>query len=263
LRGRTWEAYQRGLWHRAKIESAENQVARGFFQRAIDLDPTFAPPYHALAQTYFDDAHLFFKRTLAEAADLAEPPAYRALALDPNDADAHAGIALVAAARGDLATELTRAEQALSLDPNCAVAYRVKGACLICSPVTRVEGCQTLLRSLRLNPNDPRNWWIWNNLAVGRYLLEDYMGAVDAAQQEIRTRPGGIPVYRWLIAALGQLGRTDDAQAVLRQATVALAPMSFDDYARRRLPWLSEEDHQHMLDGLHLAGWRPTPARAD
>jgi adenylate cyclase len=171
----TWEVYQHGLWHRARIDSTENQVARGFFERAIELDATFAPPYHALAQTYFDDALLYFTRTFAEAANLAEGPAHRALALGPNDADAYAVAALVSAARGDLATELARAEQALSLDPNCAVAYRIKGACLISSPTTRIEGCETLLRSLRLNPHDLRNSWIWNNLAVGRYLLKDYM----------------------------------------------------------------------------------------
>ena len=248
-----WEAYQRGLWHKAKLSIVENQLARGFFQRAIEANPAFSRPYHALAHTYFDDALLYFTRTFAEAAELAEVPAYRAVALDVRDADAHAVLALISAARGDLAAELARADQALSLDPNCALAHRIKGACLVCSPATRVEGCQSLLKSLRLNPDDARNWWIWGNLAIGRYLLEDYMGATEAAQLAIRIRPGAIGTYRWLVASLGQLGAKEEARNVATQAATVLPPVPFDQYARRHLPWLAEADHLHLLEGLGKA----------
>ena len=37
-----WEAYHRGLWHLVKLEPSENDQARPFFQRAIDLDRGFA-----------------------------------------------------------------------------------------------------------------------------------------------------------------------------------------------------------------------------
>jgi tetratricopeptide (TPR) repeat protein len=258
-----WDAYQRGLWHRSRIDSTENQTAREYFHRAIEADPTFAPPYHALAQTYFDDALLYFTRTFAAAADMAEPSANKALTLDPNDADAYSVMALVAAARGDLGTELAMAEQAISRNPNCATAYRIKGGCEISYPASRAQGCQTHLRALRLNPHDPRNCWSWNSLAMGRYLLEDYHGAVDAATQAFRVGPRSIPAYRWLIAALGRLGRTDEARDFIRQAEAAVAPVPFDDYAQRRFPWLREEDRRDMLHGLHMAGWHPAPARID
>jgi adenylate cyclase len=153
---------------------------------------------------------------------------------------------------------LTRAEQALSLNPNCALAYRIKGACQVCSPAIRVEGCRALLTSLRLNPDDPRNWWTWSNLSVGRYLLGDYVGAVDAAKRATGAHPTGIGTWRWLVAALGQLDRTDEARVAMNQAATALAPISFDDYACRRLPWMQKEDHTQMLDGLRKAGWEPT-----
>jgi adenylate cyclase len=248
-----WEAYQRGLWHKAKLGIVENEMARGFFQRAIEVNPAFSRPHHALAHTYFDDALLYFTRTFPEAAELADAPAHRAVVLDPHDSDAHAVLALVSAAQGDLAAELARADQALLLDPNCALAHRIKGACLVCSPATRAEGCQSLLKSLRLNPGDPRNWWIWSSLAIGRYLLEDYMGAAEAANLAVRIRPAAIGSYRWLIASLGQLDRTQEARDVARQTAAVLSPIPFDKYARRHLPWLAEADHLHMLEGLGKA----------
>jgi adenylate cyclase len=251
-----WEAYQRGLWYRAKGGATENQIARGYFERAIEIDPAFASSYHAVARSYFDDASLYFSQTFDAAAALAEPYARRAVVLDANDSEAYAALALVAAAKGDLAAELACAEQALLLDPNCASAHLIKGACLVCSAATRVEGCHALLRSLRLNPNDPRNWWTWHGMAIGRYLLEDYEGAAEAANLAIRTWPAGV-VYRWLIAALGQLGRRDAASGAIRQAAQSLAPTSFDEYACRRLPWLGDDDHTHLQDGLRMAGWEP------
>jgi adenylate cyclase len=36
-----WEAYQRGLWHMAKLVGANNDRAREFLQQAITLDGTF------------------------------------------------------------------------------------------------------------------------------------------------------------------------------------------------------------------------------
>src|SRR5262249_3084034 len=38
-----WESYHRGMWHFANVDAAENERARGFFRRAIELDPRFAP----------------------------------------------------------------------------------------------------------------------------------------------------------------------------------------------------------------------------
>jgi adenylate cyclase len=42
-----WEAYQCGMWHMSLCDAAENKLARSFFQRAIDLDPGYAPGHSA------------------------------------------------------------------------------------------------------------------------------------------------------------------------------------------------------------------------
>jgi adenylate cyclase len=125
-----WEAYQRGLWHHAKFDLIENENARTFLKRAIDTDPSFSPPYWCLAYTYVDEAALYFSRPLDEALALAEPLTQKSLALDASDAGAHATLARLSAARGDIEAALGWAEQALKLDPNYAMAYRIKGQCL-------------------------------------------------------------------------------------------------------------------------------------
>jgi len=89
---------------------------------------------------------------------------------------------------------------------------------------------------------------------VALYFAREYEAATHAAQAGIRSHPDFPLTYRWLAAALGQLGRWVEAEKALEKA-VAIAPASFDMYVRNRVPWMRPEDHAHMLEGLRKAGW--------
>jgi adenylate cyclase len=60
--------------------------------------------------------------------------------------------------------------------------------------------------------------------------------------------------WRWLAAALGQLGRREKAKEALATA-IAMVPGSFDLYVRGRVPWMRPEHHANVLEGLRKAGW--------
>ena len=77
------------------------------------------------------------------------------------------------------------------------------------------------------------------------------------ARRVVRSNPDYPLTYRWLAAALGQLGRTTEADEALEKA-IAIGPASFDMYVRQRVPWHRPEDHARMLEGLRKAGWRET-----
>src|SRR5207253_7921693 len=116
------------------------------------------------------------------------------------------------------------------------------------------EGLAALERGIRLDPRDPRAGVSVNQVVIGRYHCLDYEGAVEVAERVIRSYPNHPLVYRWLAAALGQLGRTAEAKEALGKA-IAIAPATFDVYVRSRAPWMRPEDHAHMLEGLRKAGW--------
>ena len=92
-------------------------------------------------------------------------------------------------------------------------------------------------------------------MALGLYYSREYTAAVEAAKRGIRSYPDFPNTYRWLAAALGQLGRVEEAKEALAKA-VAIEPGSFDMYVRGRVPWMRPEDHAHMLEGLRKAGWQ-------
>jgi len=74
----------------------------------------------------------------------------------------------------------------------------------------------------------------------------------------VRLRQGHLGVFfaqRWLAAALGQLGRTAEANDALDK-TITASPELFKLFAHHRPPWNRPEDYAHVVDGLRKAGWR-------
>jgi len=248
-----WAAYQRGLWHLSKYTVDDIQLAEKFFRQAIDLDPTFSGGYGSLAGALGQAADLL-TRGLPETLNLAEALARQAIALDGADAGAHAQLGTALYRRGDYEGGRFEAERALAISPNLAGARSVLGQTLIFSGRPE-EGVTVLRTSIRLDPRGPGLGTRLMQIALGLYLCRKYEDAVEAAKQAIRSYPNIPNTYRWLAAALGQMGQTAEANEALQKA-IAIAPAQFDMYVRGRVPWMRPEDHAHMLEGLCKAGWR-------
>jgi adenylate cyclase len=248
-----WESHQRGMWHMSKGDAAENHLARTFFQRAVDCDPTYAPGYGALAWSHMMSASIYSEMTVAEGCSLGETLARKALALDEDAIEARARLALGALLQGDLEGAFDEAQQVLTVDGNCTDALGVKGAALVYSG-RRAEGRTALHQYLRLSPGDPARPIRLTQIAVSLYLDGGYDEAALTASQTIRQYPKHPFAYRWLAASLGQLGRAGEAQAVLQTQTNS--PSSFDMYVRRPPPEYCEVEYASMLEGLRKAGWK-------
>ena len=130
-----YDAYLRGRFHFNRLYSGstaeaepEGQEALSWFEKAIGLDPRFALAHAALGETY---ASLLF---LVEARKEYQEKAYvsieRALALDPDLAEAYAARALLAWTLANGFPHETAAadlRRALELDPNLADARWLLG----------------------------------------------------------------------------------------------------------------------------------------
>jgi len=249
-----WEAYQRGLWHMFRHNAADNELAGTFFQRAIDLDPSYAAAYGGRAWSYLAASSVFGVLSIEQSCLLSEPLARKAVALDENDAEVRARLALAVFLKGDIEGAIQESEWALAVNENCADAFGVKGAALVFSG-RRQEGREAIAQYLRLSPRDPARPVRLAQIAASRYLDGDYEDAALTARQVIREYPSQPIAYRWLAASLGQLGRTAEAQGVL-QSLLATSPSTFDVYVRQRPPQFRSVDYEHMLAGLRKAGWK-------
>jgi adenylate cyclase len=249
-----WAAYQRGLWHMSKATSDDDGIAEKFFKQAIDLDPTFAGGYSALALFQLQAAAIYQKLDLRNAQRSAEALARRAVALDGADAEARSCLGWALQACGEAEGALAEIERALSMSPNLAMAHGQQGATLIFAGRPK-EGLTALETCIRLDPRDPYLAVRLLHVACGLYFCGQYEASIEASKRLIRSYPDFPMVYRWCAAALGQLRRTTEANEALEKA-VSRAPGAFDMYVRNRAPWFRPEDHAHLVEGLRQAGWK-------
>jgi adenylate cyclase len=248
-----WEAYQRGLWHLAKGGAADVEQSRMFFRRAIELDELFAAPRGMLAFTSALTSVVgrhpgAFTRHVQEA----EAEARKAIALDPEDAGAIGALSWSLKGQGQSEAALEQAEHAILVNPNHIGGYLAKGHTLALSG-RAVEAQQPLLTALRLSPRDALSVHVLRILMVAHYFSGEYAEAASVARRAIRDYPGSGGLYRWFAAALGQLGRADEARHALQQA---IAHPTFEFFVRSRPPFFRPEDHEHLFDGLRKAGWQ-------
>jgi adenylate cyclase len=250
-----WECYQRGAHHfrYQDVNLADTLTARSFFQRAADLDPQFVRAHGMLSATYIREANIFRPDLLEENVARAIECSRRAVALDPTDSMAHATLAIALTTGGQHAEGIAEADMAASLDPNCYEARFAQGYTRLPAGRAR-DAIQPLRIAMRLNPfGNPQHL---TNLARAHYWAGEYEAAVAVARQARRSTPNFQSPHVTLMAALGQLGRPQEAQAALAEALERFGDgiRSFisppPNVMRQRRP----EDTEHLIDGLRKAG---------
>lgn len=117
------EFYRTGLyyWHARTPESLHQAV--DYFTQAIVRDPAYAEPYAGLADSY-NLLREFSEMPAREAYPRAKAAAERAIAIDPDLAEAHASLGFVDFYWSrDTPAALKEFERALNLDPRSAIAH--------------------------------------------------------------------------------------------------------------------------------------------
>ncbi len=178
--------------------------------------------------------------------------ARRGIASDPTEASGYAALAHALLLMGQHSEARAAADRAVSLDPNSAWAFAAQGLTRAFGDRPR-EGIDALMLAMRLSPFDPLMPRWQHHLARASYLAGDYAPAVASAQQLCQSYPDLSPVYRTLIAALGQLRQEAEAQRVMSEALERFGERFWGTMLTQP-PELSLEAYEHMLDGYRQAG---------
>ena len=157
----------------SKCDAAENRSARAYFQRSIELDPSYPAAYGALAWSNMMSASIFSEMTIAEGCALSEPLVRKAIALDQDDTEVRVRLALTALLKGDLEDAVGEAEQVLSVDESCAGALGVKGAALRVLRQSRrgAAGASAISQAQPARPGPPDPALADRDVAVPRWQL--------------------------------------------------------------------------------------------
>jgi TolB-like protein len=250
-----WEHYQRGMWHLLRRNREDLAKAQAFFRKAIELVPAYATPRAALALScFFEVTHGFTSDYEASLGELLEQGSQSVL-LDPKDALAHTALGLAFMELRDYSASLAEHQIAIELNPNSALARYAFGYGL--HRAERLpEALEQFDTALRLSPRDPALWSYLTLKASTLYRMRRYEEAARFARDATRYSIADlIWPFVHLAAALGQLGRTNEALTAVQELRRRRPGLTVRDvrlwpHNRSR----SDEALEHLLDGLRSAG---------
>ena len=177
-------------------------------RRALELDPTLAPAWSALA-----DCHAF--RALRGMAPPAEAfaegtaAAQKALELDPSLADAHAALGVIRSHSGDLAGGLRALRKAVELNPGLATAHDRLGRVLYAYG-RHAEAIAAMHKAVSL---DPLSMFIRTGAGDAHYFAREYEKSVLHYRMALELDPRFDGAHTDLARALEALGLFDEARA--------------------------------------------------
>jgi DNA-binding SARP family transcriptional activator/TolB-like protein len=174
-----WEAHHRGLWHMYRFTREDNEAARGLFEQAVVLDPTFSRAHAGLSFTHWQNAFQGWAERGPEVGHALEA-ARRGLLADDRDPAVHwaQGRALWLSGLHDQAVlELL---QAVDLSPNFAQGHYTL-AFVQAQDGDPLAAIAAADRSRALSPFDPLLFGMLGARALAMVRLGRYREAAEAA----------------------------------------------------------------------------------
>jgi TolB-like protein/Tfp pilus assembly protein PilF len=208
-----YESYLKGRFVLAQGYGAGANQSIPYFEDALKRDPAFAPAYLGLAQAYTNLGTVFSGVSPETTRPKVISFARKALALDPNFADAHVALAFVLEEEWHWTEAETEYRRALELNPNNAEAHAWFALWLVCQG--RADEAVTEVRRARaLDPLAVTG----GNVAWILFQAHRYDEAIHEANSALAIQPGNAGNLTNLGFALIANNQPADAVPVLEKA---------------------------------------------
>ena len=226
------------------------EEAHRLFERAIELDPTYARAYALFANL----CGVRWSQDTGNGEDLLETAlrlARKSVDLDSRDSAGQQALGWVYLLRRsyDLAEHHMR--KALELSPNQPTPYSGLAAFLF-AVGKRQEALAAYQEARNIDPYFEPQWY-WPMVGCVLHHERRYEESLAAL---LRTTSVAYWVNAYLAACYARLGRLDPARAHGRQLMGQVPGFSSSWFVGKEVFKL-EEDEQHLLDGLLMAGLPP------
>jgi adenylate cyclase len=219
-------------------------------KRAIELDPGYAEAYAALAMTYNLDFHNRWTEDPDKSLEIAARLAGEAIEKGPNEPFGHYVQSVIASFKNDLPRATAESEKALAINPNYAQAHSSRGIIDIYNGEPML-GIPRLERSMRLDPAFAHQYIHFVGLA---YLVAGkYEAAAAQFKERILLSPQTDLSRAFYASTLGHLGQPDEARRIWHELKEINPKYDFEGHIGR-LPFRKPEDVARIREGLTKAG---------
>jgi len=235
-----------------QMERLKYEEAGRLIKQALEIEPE-----NAMVAAWAAHWHLFYvgqgwAQDVPREIAAAQEHARRATILDPDNAEALGIYAHICAfVDHDFDSALHYFDRALRLNPNLAFNWAFSSGtyCYMGEPDVAL---QRLERYRELAPFDPYYFWFENFYTIAYMFKGDYKQAAIVGRRAVKANPGFSNAYKPLIAALGQLGRIEEAKPYVEKL-LALEP----NFTIRRFvagyPIKKDSDRERYIEGLRKA----------
>jgi tetratricopeptide (TPR) repeat protein len=249
------DLYFQGIQWFSKGGPDNIERARGYFERAVALDPTNIDALVGAARADVLVGAIYTTEHRAERLAEAEALLIKGISIEPRNYWAHLWLGFILIQTNRASRAIGELEQALSLNRNLGAAHAWMGQAKI--TMGRAEEAEAHVdQAFRLSPSDAVAF-MWTHV---RGLAKLHLGADEEAAALFRRSVDASRNYPlshfYMAAGLAHLGRLDEARAEIK-AGLALAP----NYSIARFLSMAESDNptylkqrERIQDGLRKAG---------
>jgi TolB-like protein/Flp pilus assembly protein TadD len=249
-----------GAWKAGSI-GKEADAAYALCERALAIDPNTVRALMALGAKFFMPAAVGVSTDPKGDLERADELESKALALDPDWTWPHhiKGQILLFQARAEEA--VAEHERALALDPSNVDAAAGLGTDYQSLGIFD-KSLEYLDRAILSSPSDPGLRYWYANKEVSNFGLKRYDQAIEQARQAIAINPNYVPwAHTFLVAALALTGHDADARETLQRylALPSTGPLkTIKAWKARQMSLGSDprfvEMNERMCEGLRKAG---------
>jgi TolB-like protein/class 3 adenylate cyclase/Tfp pilus assembly protein PilF len=252
------DLYFQGLaWFNKGLTADNMAQARGFFDRALNVDPDNVEALIGSARADVAEGATPFVTDPMAAFAAAEAKLTRALSSVPDHPRGHILLGLVDILTKRAAEGIAECEHALKLDRNLAGAHASVGYGEI--HIGRAEETEAhVAEALRLSPRDTQAYTWMNFAGQAKLHIGSWEQALAWCRRAIETNRNYSAVYFHLAAALAKLDRIDEAHSAIK---VGLALDPAFSISRTRAARTARTDDPTYLaqlgpifDGMRKAG---------
>jgi TolB-like protein/class 3 adenylate cyclase/tetratricopeptide (TPR) repeat protein len=257
-----YDAFLKGWQHYQRQTPDGFRAAIAHFKKAVELDSRYARAYAALAAIHWETNRRLWDVALGfrhhhDAQFEAEQFLAKAM-VDPTALAHEVASAMLLHARNH-EPAIAEARKAIAADPNDADAYMALAAVLNFTGEPE-QALKQVQRAMRLNPHFPPHYLYQQGLA--QFVMKRHESAAATLEQALELNPDDYWSQRLLLAAYGLLGQTGKAATLLegikkgrygRGWTVYLDPPTIKAITYWH-PFAREADGERFADGLRKAG---------
>ncbi|HUO97580.1 MAG TPA: adenylate/guanylate cyclase domain-containing protein [Rhizomicrobium sp.] len=249
-----YDLYLRALPHVYAFRPDENQAGFELLQKAIGLDPNYAPALAFAAWALEQRLTRGWPTIGADDKDLAIRLARRAIAAGSDDAMSLVvgGFVLVMVAR-DYDAGLEAVRRAVELNPGAGFVVFLGAAAMIFGGDPE-DAIPHLERAMALNPLDPGFFMYLTCAGLAHLLSGRTERALELAKRSASIYPDWDTTYWVLVPANAALDRMAEARAALARFMPLAPGMTSVSRLREHLPFKNPASFEVLLDGFRKAG---------